>query len=133
MRTPPLRTLLGSAAVVLSAAGIEANSAHQRAHHLQRATVAHAHAHARSVHDQPVRRNVVCPFPTDDDNLVPITPNDENGGWAMSQDQPCKPDSYCPFACKPGMVMNQWDPTSTYTYPLSMVRHPAAGIVPRSC
>jgi hypothetical protein len=32
----------------------------------------------------------------------------------MSPDQPCLPGNYCPIACKPGMVMAQWDPDSNY-------------------
>lgn len=63
-----------------------------------------------------------CKFPGDEDsNLVAITPDAKNAGWALSPDQECKPGSYCPIACKPGMVMAQWDPDSTYDYPASMV------------
>ncbi|EXK32348.1 murein transglycosylase [Fusarium oxysporum f. sp. lycopersici 4287] len=66
------------------------------------------------------KRGGQCQFPTDDPNMVAVTPDAKNAGWAMSPDQECKPGSYCPFACKPGMVMNQWDPDSTYEYPASM-------------
>jgi Beta-glucosidase (SUN family) len=62
-----------------------------------------------------------CQFPTDA-GLVAVTPQEQNAGWAMSPDQPCVPDSYCPYACPPGQVMMQWDPDATsYTYPKSMV------------
>ena len=62
-----------------------------------------------------------CQFPTDA-GLVPVTPGDKNGGWAMSPDQCCEPGGYCPYACPPGQVMAQWDPDATsYTYPQSMV------------
>lgn len=62
-----------------------------------------------------------CRFP-DDAGLVAVTPHEQNAGWAMSPDQPCLPDSYCPYACPPGQVMMQWDPTATsYSYPKSMV------------
>lgn len=61
-----------------------------------------------------------CQFPYDA-GLVPVTPHEENAGWAMSPDQPCLPGSYCPYACPPGQVSMQWDPTATYTYPASMV------------
>jgi Beta-glucosidase (SUN family) len=62
-----------------------------------------------------------CRFP-DDAGLVAVTPHEQNAGWAMSPDQPCMPDSYCPYACPPGQVMMQWDPTATsYSYPKSMV------------
>lgn len=66
-------------------------------------------------------RHGKCEFPTDV-GLVPVTPNDRNGGWAMSPDQCCEPGGYCPYACPPGQVMAQWDPDATsYTYPQSMV------------
>ncbi|KAL2691730.1 hypothetical protein Neosp_002119 [[Neocosmospora] mangrovei] len=88
---------------------------------------AKAHQHhergAGHLHGSPapiVKRGGQCEFPTDDPNMVAVTPDEKNAGWAMSPDQECKPGSYCPFACKPGMVMNQWDPDSTYDYPASM-------------
>lgn len=68
------------------------------------------------------KRGGQCQFPTDA-GLVAVTPKAMNAGWAMSPDQPCMPDSYCPYACPPGQVMAQWDPKATaYTYPASMVR-----------
>ncbi|EAZ62829.1 Youth, involved in determining longevity [Scheffersomyces stipitis CBS 6054] len=61
-----------------------------------------------------------CSFPTDA-GLVSITPDSLNAGWAMSPDQACTPGKYCPYACPPGKVAAQWDPSSTsYTYPQSM-------------
>ena len=70
------------------------------------------------------KRGGQCQFPTDA-GLVAVTPNDQNGGWAMSPDQCCEPGNYCPYACPPGQVMAQWDPDATaYTYPQSMVRLP---------
>lgn len=67
------------------------------------------------------KRTKKCEFPTDA-GLVPVTPNDANGGWAMSPDQCCEPGNYCPYACPPGQVMAQWDPDATaYSYPKSMV------------
>lgn len=61
-----------------------------------------------------------CAFPYGA-NMVAVTPDSSNAGWAMSPDQPCTPGSYCPFACSPGMVMDQWDPAATtYSYPESM-------------
>lgn len=66
------------------------------------------------------RRNGQCQFPTNV-GLVAVTPSEQNGGWAMSPNQPCLPGHYCPYACPPGQVMMQWDPAATsYTYPLSM-------------
>ena len=67
------------------------------------------------------KKNAQCQFPTDA-GLVAVTPNEQNAGWAMSPDQPCKPGNYCPYACPPGQVSMQWDPKATsYTYPMSMV------------
>ncbi len=62
-----------------------------------------------------------CKFPNEA-GLVAVTPHEQNAGWAMSPDQPCEPDNYCPYACPPGQVMMQWDPDATsYSYPKSMV------------
>lgn len=62
-----------------------------------------------------------CRFP-EDAGLVVVTPHEQNAGWAMSPDQPCVPNSYCPYACPSGQVMMQWDPDATsYSYPKSMV------------
>lgn len=95
----------------------------------------HRHRHSRNVHSsiaetghavrlrdvEVEKRRGQCEFPTDAD-LVAVTPNDSNGGWAMSPDQCCEPGHYCPYACPPGQVMAQWDPKATsYSYPTSMV------------
>lgn len=65
------------------------------------------------------KRANTCSFPTDA-GLVSVTPGSSNGGWAMSPDQQCTPGKYCPYACPPGKVMAQWDPSATsYTYPQS--------------
>jgi hypothetical protein len=67
------------------------------------------------------RRGGQCQFPTDA-GLVPVAPGSQNAGWAMSPDQPCLPGNYCPYACPPGQLSMQWDPSATsYTYPQSMV------------
>lgn len=76
-------------------------------------------------HQEEAARELVkrgsCAFPYDA-GLVPVTPGSANAGWAMSPDQTCSPNSYCPYACPPGQVMMQWDPSATsYTYPASMV------------
>lgn len=68
------------------------------------------------------KRGGQCAFPNDA-GLVAITPGSANAGWAMSPDQPCLPGNYCPYACPPGQVSQQWDPkATTYSYPMSMVR-----------
>lgn len=67
------------------------------------------------------KRGGQCQFPTDA-GLVAVTPNQQNAGWAMSPNQPCKPGNYCPYACPPGQVSMQWDPKAvSYAYPASMV------------
>ncbi|RGP79443.1 murein transglycosylase [Fusarium longipes] len=95
---------------VLSAPSIVAGKSH-----------GHRHGQHSAFESRPLqKRGGQCQFPTDDPNMVAVTPDAKNAGWALSPDQECKPGSYCPFACKPGMVMNQWDPDSTYDYPSSM-------------
>ena len=96
----------------------------------------HRHRHTRNLHPSVAEKGHVikvqemelekrtgqCEFPSDA-GLVAVTPNDSNGGWAMSPDQCCEPGNYCPYACPPGQVMAQWDPDATsYEYPMSMVR-----------
>ena len=67
------------------------------------------------------KRGGQCQFPSDA-GLVAVTPDQQNAGWAMSPDQPCKPGNYCPYACPPGQMMAQWSPDATsYSYPQSMV------------
>ena len=62
-----------------------------------------------------------CQFPNDA-GLVAVTPDQQNAGWAMSPNQPCLPNNYCPYACPSGQMMAQWSPDATsYTYPQSMV------------
>lgn len=121
LSTAHLHTVLGCALALLSAPVCSAFS-HQHLHH--QLDKKHTHLHNRH-HDENTSSSLVkrstCEFPTDDSDLVAITPDEKNAGWALSPDQECKPGSYCPIACKPGMVMAQWDPDSTYDYPASMV------------
>lgn len=100
--------------------GSQATHAHRHLH--QHFEMQHAHLHVRHTDEAaPVEKRGTCVFPGDDDSdLVAVTPDEMNAGWAMSPDQPCEKDSYCPYACKPGMVMAQWDPESKFEYPLSM-------------
>lgn len=61
-----------------------------------------------------------CKFPKKKD-LVPVYEDGVNAGWAMSPDEACIPGKYCPYACPPGQLMNQWNPdATTYLYPTSM-------------
>jgi hypothetical protein len=96
------------------ASGSQAN--HNHAHNNDN-NIGNAQQHSHNVH---VKRGGQCKFPTDA-GLVAVTPNEKNAGWAMSPDQPCKPGMYCPYACPPGKVSLQWDPSATsYSYPASM-------------
>ncbi|CAD1810971.1 Beta-glucosidase (SUN family) protein [Candida parapsilosis] len=61
-----------------------------------------------------------CKFP-DKEGLVSVFKDGVNAGWAMSPDEACIPGKYCPYACPPGQLMNQWNPeATTYSYPTSM-------------
>lgn len=123
------------AAIVLLAAVSEARHSH-RAVQLETLERRHAHGHShknahssRADHkDEPVlEKRDICSFPLTA-GLVAVTPGSENGGWAMSPDQPCVAGKFCPYACPPGQLMGQWDADATsYEYPASMVR---SGILP---
>ena len=130
MRT---RTYTASALLVLATAASAKHGVHE---HLQ--ALHHRH-HNRETHSTPetaeqgieirsaapeLEKRGQCAFPYDA-GLVPVTPGSVNAGWAMSPDQPCTPGNYCPYACPPGQVMMQWDPSATsYSYPKSMVGTP---------
>src|SRR5271156_5525970 len=136
------QTLTASASVLLLVAAwlVEANSIHShlqvlhRRHRARRdpftspADITLDEIEARSLVSgaeiELEKRGGQCEFPTDA-GLVAVTPGSQNAGWAMSPDQPCLPGNYCPYACPPGQVSMQWDPSATsYTYPQSMVRLP---------
>ncbi|CCH59120.1 hypothetical protein TBLA_0B02780 [Henningerozyma blattae CBS 6284] len=60
-----------------------------------------------------------CQFPNGN-GMVAVQTSGKNAGWAMHDDQECKPGTWCPYACQPGQLMAQWDPSATsYTYPQS--------------
>ncbi|PVV02660.1 hypothetical protein BB560_002883, partial [Smittium megazygosporum] len=65
-----------------------------------------------------------CKFPwgsNNSDNVVPITPDQMNAGWAMSPNQSCQPGQWCPYACAPGYYSAQWDSSAAlYNGPGSM-------------
>lgn len=123
MRLSPTQAVLGSTLALLCIGGSQATSAHRRLHHAdRRLDHLHGHPHPHAASAGIEKRKAVCSFPTDDPNLVAVTPNAKNAGWAMSPDQECVPGSYCPIACKSGMVMAQWEPNSTYIPGSSMVR-----------
>jgi hypothetical protein len=67
--------------------------------HVRRA--GHKHHQKKHVDLPAVKRESQCQFPTDV-GLVPVTPDQQNAGWAMSPNQPCLPGNYCPYACPSG-------------------------------
>ena len=124
MKLQSLQALVGSAALILAPAA-DASVAHRHLHHHGRSQHKHNHLHMHRSDETAsasigLNKRSTCQFPTDDSNLVAITPDKSNAGWAMSPDQQCTPGSYCPYACKPGMVMAQWQEGSKYVYPQSM-------------
>lgn len=85
---------------------------HQHPHH-------HHHIEENTTDEQIdiQKRDGTCAFPTNL-GLVSITPGEQNGGWAMSPNQICASGTWCPFACPPGQLSYQWDPSVTsYVYP----------------
>ena len=82
-------------------AHVSADSIFPLHRHARRA--GHKHQHKRHSDLLAVKRSGQCQFPTDA-GLVPVTPNAQNAGWAMSPDQPCTPGNYCPYACPSGIA-----------------------------
>lgn len=122
MRPTTLRALAGSALLCLAAEPVAANSGHRHLHSKHSGN--HTHGEQDSSLELIKRGKLVnragqCAFP-EDAGLVAVTPGSMNKGWAMSPDQECTADSYCPFACPSGQLMNQWEPGSSYVYPSSM-------------
>lgn len=120
MRPTTIRALAGSALLSLAAQPADATLGHRHFHHRHSAN--HTHGHEQDgelVKRRLVNRSGQCEFPQDA-GLVTITPTSLNAGWALSPDQECVAGSYCPYACPPGQLMNQWKPGSTYVYPESM-------------
>lgn len=127
MRPAALRAVVGSALLGLAAQPVLASAAHRHAH--QHYSNNHTHHHGHEVDEtlellkprgRLVNRSGQCAFPEGESGLVTITPGSLNRGWAMSPDQECTAGSYCPFACEPGMVMNQWKDGTSYQYPESL-------------
>jgi len=123
MKLLDIQAAIGAAILLLSTP-CDAKHSHslevlgRRHNHLHHKRL-HAHASQRAGGIE--KRSGDCPFPTGK-GLVAVTPDLQNAGWAMSPDEPCKRGHYCPYACPPGEVMNQWDPkATTYSYPMSMV------------
>lgn len=76
--------------------------------------------HVHHMHDVKVEKrggSQKCAFPSGN-NLVRVdnTKVAPSEGWA--QDGPCTAGSWCQYACSPGYLMAQWDPSVTsYSYP----------------
>lgn len=122
MKLLDIQTAIGAAVLLLSLP-CEAKYNHGLTH-LDVLGKRHSHKRAtissRIGSEAGLKKRSQCEFPTNA-GLVPV-PGNKNGGWAMSPDQECVPDSFCPFACPPGKVMNQWNPdVKTYPNPKSMV------------
>ena len=117
-----MKLLQLTAVSALLASGVCARNSHSHKH-LESLERRHKH-HARPVTSRAetgLKKRTTCAFPTDA-GLTPVTPDDANGGWAMSPDQVCVADSYCPYACPPGQMMAQWNPDSSYSDTSRMVR-----------
>ena len=128
MKIATLHAAIGSASLLLLAHPAVASAGHRHAHLERRLMHRHGvdrahHAEPRTAAESPepaLKKRATCSLP-EDSNLV-VVPGASNGGFAMSPDQTCQAGMFCPIACKPGMVMNQWDPQAkAYTYPMSMV------------
>jgi hypothetical protein len=130
MKLLDIQAAIGTAILVLS---LPCDAKHGHSHqlsHLSGKRHSHGHIHktlqasprAEAIDEDLEKRNGQCAFPFGGEDLVPVTPNAMNAGWAMSPDQRCMPGSFCPIACKTGTMMYQWNPAATsYVYPLSMV------------
>ncbi|CAI1651789.1 hypothetical protein SEUBUCD646_0M03820 [Saccharomyces eubayanus] len=68
-------------------------------------------------HHEHVKHGGTCDFPNYD-GMVAVQKGGSNAGWAISPDQECSHGTWCPYACQPGQLMGQWDPSATtYAYP----------------
>lgn len=78
----------------------------------------HEPHHRHHMHDMEKRGGGnTCAFPSGDGLVQVFNTKVENSqGWA--QDGACKAGSWCQYACEPGYLMAQWDPSVTsYSYP----------------
>jgi hypothetical protein len=123
MKLVELQAAIGAALLFSAPCAAKHGHSHNLEHlaHARRHNHNHNHLHAGRSEEETLAKRGQCAFPTDA-GLVPVTPDQQNAGWATSPNQPCLPGHYCPFACPPGEVMAQWNPAATsYTYPESMV------------
>jgi hypothetical protein len=120
MKLMKISATLGSAAALVFAQGCAATRAHRHAH--TQFARRHVHSHIESAPQEyaPLEKRGTCQLPNDP-NIVFIS-GDMNNGFAMAPDVACTAGMYCPYACAPGMVMNQWKPGTSYVVGQSMVR-----------
>ena len=123
MKTHAIQAAFGSALLLSSAQPAFATHGHRLAHSHYGKRSAHEHHHTSVAEGRDVGKTIekraTCALPNDPD--IVYVPGAQNGGWAMAPDRPCLADMYCPIACVPGKVMNQWKPDTGYHYPESMV------------
>jgi hypothetical protein len=120
MKFTKFSATLGSAAVLFCADTCVATIHAHRHAHTQYAK-RHFHSHTeRGLEDHAVlEKRTTCSLPNDPD-IVPV-PGASNGGYAMAPDVSCTANMYCPYACVPGKVMNQWKPGTSYVVGESML------------
>ncbi|KAI0478746.1 beta-glucosidase-domain-containing protein [Xylariaceae sp. FL0804] len=129
MKTATMQAALGSAILMLAvpATADAAHHRHQNRHHslhTERRTEAvtrefstlnnatNPRYESRKA-DGIGKRGATCEFPSNK-GAISITPGSTNAGWALSPDMECADGKWCPIACPPGQVMNQWKPDTTY-------------------
>src|SRR5689334_18816573 len=110
MRFATLQAALGSASLLFSAQPVSATHGHRHAHEQLARRHSHTHHQRDAANASTLQKRASCTLPTHPD-LVPV-PGEKNGGFAMAGDVSCDDGKYCPFACVPGKVMNQWQPNS---------------------
>jgi hypothetical protein len=123
MKTNSIQAALGSALVLLHAGPASASHSHNEHHFLHAKRHAHRHHGYSSIAESrdaegKVQKRATCTLPTDPD-ITYIT-GGTNAGWAIPPDRECHDGMFCPYACAPGKVMNQWKPGTGYHYPESM-------------
>ncbi|UNI21687.1 hypothetical protein JDV02_007656 [Purpureocillium takamizusanense] len=125
MKLSSLQALLASATIALSGTGVEASSAHQRLHQLDRKVShlgghGHAHAHFQSENESVKKRAGTCSF-FQHESVLAVTPSGMNAGWGIPSDRECTCGSYCPYVCKSPLLLAQWKPGTTYKPAESML------------
>ena len=119
MKITTLQAAAGSVLLLLLQPAAGATHRNRHAHDLFSKRHQTSHGVSELAPTGQISKRATCTLP-DHPDLVKV-PGASNNGFAMSPDQSCLDGSYCPFACVPGKVMNQWKPDSKYTYPESMV------------